>query len=259
MSLTRREGFVLLEAVVALLLTAALTLTALTGLAALQRHATQVRTRGEGVTTGLAALQLLRVELATVVPDAGGLLAVSPDRVVYRAVRGSGVSCGVASDGVLVRVASWRSLRLPSPGRDSVLLLSPPTGAWDRRALRASPRAATCNDGAAALLLPLAPGPGTTAPALIRTFEVMELRTYRSEGETWLGLRSVSAGEVIQPALGPLVPSGTSFTVLDGTGHPSGVLANARQLLADLRARSPRPGADQPPVPVRVPLRAGLP
>lgn len=238
-----RRGFVLLEAVVALLLATALTLAALASLSGLQRHAALVGTRGQATTTGLAALQLLRSELATVAPEAGDLLVASSRRLVYRAVRGSGVSCGVASDGLLVRAAAWRSLRLPSPGRDTVLVFHAFRG-WEPWALRGPPRAATCPDGATALLLPLTPGFTQEGTTVVRTIEVMELRFYQSDGATWLGLRSVSAGEVIQPVLGPLEPRSASFSLLDAAGQPADPLSGARLFLANLTAEVPGFRAD---------------
>jgi hypothetical protein len=42
--------------------------------------------------------------------------------------------------------------------------------------------------------------PGTP----VRIYEVMQLKLYRSEGKSWLGARSVSSGEAIQPVVGPL-------------------------------------------------------
>jgi hypothetical protein len=38
----------------------------------------------------------------------------------------------------------------------------------------------------------------------VRIYEIMELRAYQSGGQWWLGARSVSSGEAIQPLAGPL-------------------------------------------------------
>lgn len=254
--MNRRDGFILLEAVVAMVLTTALAVAALAGVSALQRHAARVGARGEAATTALAALQLLRAELASVAPEAGDLVAASSERLVYRAARGSGVTCGAGGDGVLVRAATWRSLRLPSPRRDTVLVLDPVRG-WDARALRGPPRAAACPDGAAALLLPVTPAPDGVSPTAVRIFEVMELRRYRSEGAAWLGLRSVSGGEVIQPVLGPLAPQSGGFTTLDAEARPTGALPGVRHLLVELTLEVPGLAADQ--VGLSGTLRATLP
>jgi hypothetical protein len=53
----------------------------------------------------------------------------------------------------------------------------------------------------------------------VRIYELMELRLYQSGGKSWLGAHSLSAGEVIQPVVGPLL-DGTGFTLeyQDGGG-----------------------------------------
>lgn len=260
MPVTARRGVSLVEALVALVLTAALTLTALAALSSLQRQGAVVSVRGQAAATALAALQLLRAELAAVDPQAGDLLAVSPERLVYRAVRGSGVTCGERVDGLLVRTASWRSLRLPSPGRDSILVLRGPAG-WEAHALQAPGRAATCPDGGAALLLPVASAGGWAGQSVVRMLEVMELRVYQSDGQAWLGQRSVTAGETIQPVLGPLVGGRTAFTPLGEEGRRVSVPSEARELLVDLRVLIPglRPDASGHPgrLDARVPLGGG--
>ena len=67
-------------------------------------------------------------------------------------------------------------------------------------------------------------GVGTTsadslsAPVPVRFFEVMEVRLYQSGGRWWVGARSVSNGEVIQPVIGPLAPGGLEFQFVDQAG-----------------------------------------
>jgi hypothetical protein len=45
----------------------------------------------------------------------------------------------------------------------------------------------------------------------VRTFELMEIGELVQGGETWLGGRSISAGQTFQPVLGPLAPNGVQF------------------------------------------------
>jgi hypothetical protein len=155
------------------------------------------------------------------------------DRVVYRAIRSTGVVCDVGLDALLVGSASFRSLRLPSPGRDSLLLLDQ-TGAWQTHALMADARAATCPDGSAALALPVLPGTVSLGPYALRSFEVMELRRYQSGGTWWLGLRSVSGGESIQPAAGPLSGDSALFRYYDDAGGPALTPAATRSVAVRL-------------------------
>jgi hypothetical protein len=50
----------------------------------------------------------------------------------------------------------------------------------------------------------------------------MQLKLYQSEGESWLGARSVSGGEAVQPVLGPLAgANGFRLDYLNGQGAPT--------------------------------------
>jgi hypothetical protein len=46
--------------------------------------------------------------------------------------------------------------------------------------------------------------PEVSAGTPVRIFELMELKAYQSDGQWWLGARSVSSAEAIQPLAGPL-------------------------------------------------------
>jgi len=217
---------VLAELVVAATLTVLVVGLALGGLVGLQRgvahHAERV-----ALQNGLrAAAHLARTELRDAGIGAGGdLISFSPTSIVYRAVRGTGLSCGQDAGSLLVSSASLRAIRLPSPGRDSVLVLigadaRPDSIRWVILPLMAAPRSAVCADGAPALALPMAPADiavaGIRTP--VRIVELMELRLYRSGPSWWLGLRSVSGGETIQPAAGPFDADGVTFRFLDRAG-----------------------------------------
>ena len=177
------------------------------------------------------AAQVLHAELGNLDPGEGDLVTASPDRMTYRAVRGAGIGCGAATDGIVVRTGTWRSLRLPAPGRDSLLLLE--AGAtWRTLPLAGPIRSATCPDGSPGLVFPTtAPVPGDSTP-VVRTFEVMELRHYLSGTDAWLGLRSVSSGEVIQPVSGPFRSSAAPFSYLDASGAATSDLRLVRRVRA---------------------------
>jgi hypothetical protein len=263
-----RRGTGLAEAVVATLITGMVAAAALGGLVSLQRRAAGEIERA-ALSAGLrTAAHLAFTELVSVDPGAGDLVTMEADRIVYRAVRSTGVVCAVDLDAVRVGSSSFRSLRLPSPGRDSLLLLGTP-GGWETRALVADPRAATCPDGSAALALPVEPGSVSPGPYGLRTFEVMELRRYSSGGSWWLGLRSVSGGEGIQPAAGPLSGGGATFLYRDDSGGPAVTPAGTRSVLlrligdsktetgAGAAARGDRPRSDS--LELVIALRGGAP
>jgi hypothetical protein len=236
------RGVSLVEALTATLLSSALAVWALGAVTSLQRRVEQHGQRAALGMTLAATGQLVRAELANLSPREGDIATPAPDGLAYRAVRGNGVWCGVAVDGGVARTASWRSLRLPAAGRDTILWLSRGPGdtlRWQGAALTGPARAAPCGDGAAGLALPIGRPMDTNGliNAPVRLVEVMELRAYISGGETWLGLRSVSAGEAIQPAAGPFAAGGVRFRHLNVAGADAGAPAEIARIEVRLRGR----------------------
>jgi hypothetical protein len=77
--------------------------------------------------------------------------------------------------------------------------------------------------------------PGTP----VRIHETVELRLYRSEGRSWLGMRSVSSDEGIQPLSGPLRDGdGIRLDYLGASGLPTGVRNEVRGIRLTLRGES---------------------
>jgi hypothetical protein len=67
----------------------------------------------------------------------------------------------------------------------------------------------------------------------------MELRLYRSEGRSWLGMRSVSSNESIQPLAGPLRDGdGLQLEYLDAAGGVTSVRSDVRSIRLWLRGES---------------------
>jgi hypothetical protein len=143
------------------------------------------------------------------------VLAIAPADISYRAMRGTGFVCQTSGTSQLrVPVSSYSSYRDPQPGRDSALIFvegDPDTEAddsWQSLALTNVSRTLTCPAGLGPAItlttLPAASLPGVAPGTPVRIYEVMQLRLYRSEGKSWLGARSVSSGEAIQPVVGPL-------------------------------------------------------
>ncbi len=112
----------------------------------------------------------------------------------------------------LLRISrnAFFAYRDPQPGRDSALLYlsgmpTPADSGWIAAGISAVTGSSTCGAGepAISLTLPAAIGtiPGGTP---VRIYEPMELAAYQSDGQWWLGMRSLSSGEAIQPVFGPL-------------------------------------------------------
>ena len=225
MPMTRR-GTGLVEAVVAALLTALLVVAALGSLAGLQRALGRFTGRALSSQTVRGTAQLLRSELRDLAPAAGELLSLGASSISYQAIRGTGRACGSDGGRVLVTAATWSPLRQPAGGRDSLVLLAQP-GDTEVVVAAAGPAVGgSCPDGVSSVALPYvaaAPDPVLVAafPVPLMVTEVMEIRAYESVGDWWVGVRSVSAGETIQPAHGPIAPDGFRVTAFDSAGVPT--------------------------------------
>ena len=153
------------------------------------------------------------------------LLVIEPGAVTYLAGRGAGRVCGVEPGlppEILIAQASWESLRAPRATDSLVVFVESDTStgsddAWIHLRV-VSAAAGSCPGGEAGIAVrvavpaPLDPAALTrvTPGSPARLAEVMQMRYYRSGGKSWLGMRSVSTGEVITPVAGPLADSTAS-------------------------------------------------
>jgi len=254
-----RRGFTLLELMVALVLVLAVAAVTYALLVQNQRVSRrQVEHAGlqDNVRTGalIVANELREIGFDSIPPAAGlgigasvspDLLVMQPGRLEYKAMRGVGFTCAAPGSGQLrLRKGTLLGLRQPEAG-DSMTahvegdLATGADDAWVHAAIMAVGPGA-CDDGSPALALTVAFA-SASAPSLmvvggpVRFFEVMELRYYQSGGKSWLGLRSISAGGVIEPMLGPLADStaaqrGFTFTYLDRNGAATTVPNEVREV-----------------------------
>lgn len=181
------------------------------------------------------------------------LLQVGPDHVTYRAMRGFGVLCQTPTATTLrIRRIGFSGHRDPQPGRDTAFVFVPGeagAGGWLPVGIAGVSTGFACPTG-------LGPGITVTVPLTealagleagtpVRIAEVMQLRLYRSEGKSWLGARSVSAGEAIQPLVGPLAdPGGLRLEYLDGANISTSDPAGIRSIRVTLRSGAA--GNDRP-------------
>ena len=203
-----RRGVTLAELLVALVLSGLVgALLARTGLAA-ERVARSHEERARLHAGFDAAAGFLHAELADLGP--GDLLQAAPESLRYRATRGLATACQVRADEVRLLRASLRADRMPQPGgpegADTAALVLPITSVTNSTCGGAAALAlGTLIDTLAYPLHALPPGIG------LRLFEVMQARLYASLGSGWLGARSVSAGEVVQPLAGPFTLAASRF------------------------------------------------
>jgi prepilin-type N-terminal cleavage/methylation domain-containing protein len=169
------------------------------------------------------------------------ILSMTATSITYRAMRGIGYVCQVPLAGeIRLLASSWSGLRLPDAARDSAYVFIENAenlssdDAWQPVRFTAV-TASTCG-AAAAYSLTINPTVAALTSVPVRTpvrvYEVIELSLYNSGGQSWLGARSVSAGEVApQPLLGPLVgATGLAFSYLDVNGNVTAVPANVKSI-----------------------------
>ena len=248
-----RRGFTLVEVLVSLVL---MVVVAGIGLRLfLLQHWTGV---AQSETAAVqAALRAGSLFLSTELRELGGapgdpdILVFAPESLTYRAMRGIGFTCARGSGAILVDSAGFSGYRGIQTGRDSVLLHfegrmdTTADDRWIHLPVQ-SIGTASCG-GAAALQLATAidtvtfPPHGFAAFAPIRSFEIMQIKLYQSGGEYWLGARSVSAGETIQPLTGPLTRNGLQLSYQDSLGGLPATADQIRSIGIVLRATSALP------------------
>jgi type II secretory pathway pseudopilin PulG len=225
----RRLGFTLIETVVALTVAVTVGGLALNLLIGQQRLARLESARVETQLTLHSALTYLVREFR---PLAGGadLLDIGSDAITFRATRGFALVCELTGNSLLIRVQDRYGTRLPVAGRDSLLLFwagdsgNRADDRWLPLPITAVSQRTGCGGGPVLALTTqwdsggASPG-GIRVPAPLRIFEILQIRAYPQDGRTWLGARSVTAGETIQPAFGPLADAGFRLTYLDPQGR----------------------------------------
>jgi prepilin-type N-terminal cleavage/methylation domain-containing protein len=170
------------------------------------------------------------------------LTSIAPTAVTYRAERGFGALCQAANAGrIRISRQSFSGYRDPQAGRDSVSVFvegnaaSPHDDLWTPLALT-SVGAGSCPAGALPgielTVWPAAAVEGLPPGTPVRIHELVELRLYRSDGRSWIGMRSLGSNESIQPLSGPVRDrDGVQFDFLG----PAGLAAAARSEVRGIR------------------------
>ena len=168
--------------------------------------------------------------LAGGTPEQNDVVAMGASAISYRAMRGIGFVCDSPGPGV-VRLArsSFSGHRDPQAGRDEAYVFvagdsaTVTKDAWVPLRILSVTSSSPCpGAGGSSITLTLSGSPAPEsleAGTPVRITELMEMKLYRADGRSWLGARSVSAGEAIQPLLGPLSdPGGFELEYLNAVG-----------------------------------------
>lgn len=231
-----RHGFTLVEILVALVIMGLVTgslFQLLTNTQRLSRAQTEQVDLQSNVRTGSLVVPAELRELNTVLgglADQNDILDAQPDLIRYRAGRGLYLVCQPTTAALIqVWETGEASYRAPQAGEGMYLFVEndPDTekdDSWVHLPIIAAVPTNACPGGAAGYTLTTAGAPiGISGNAPVRVYEEMELSLYISGGESWLGARSVSAGGVVQPILGPLLPTtGFELDYLDASGAETG-------------------------------------
>jgi prepilin-type N-terminal cleavage/methylation domain-containing protein len=249
-----RRGFTLVEIMVSITMMLIVSGAAYQTLALTQRlsgaQGQQVNVQGTVRSAALVLANEFR-PLGTGLGISGGesdLVSMAPTGATYRAERGFGLLCQTAGANRLqIRRLTFAGHREPQAGGDSISVFVEGNPAvteddvWVPAAIIAVSvgRCAGGDPSIDLIVTPISGFEGLPSGTPIRIHEVMELRLYRSEGRSWLGMRSVSSNESIQPLSGPLRDGdGIQFDYLAATGRPTGVRSEVRGIRFTLHGES---------------------
>ncbi len=246
-----RHGFTLVEAAVATVLTVLVSAMLVSLLLRGQSVIIFERGRMEVLRTLRSGALFASYEWSGLTPGGGDLMALGRSRLQYRGPRGLASSCAARTDAIIVRPDLRYGVRAWVAGRDSLLVYAAGDSVagtaprWEPLPLTGV-AAGVCPDGSPGLTLRTIidsarlPLREVLRGAPVRLFEPMESRLYQSQGAWWLGLRSLTGGGSIQPALGPLTANGFELRFHDLAGVPTTDPALAVAVTATFRA-STRP------------------
>ncbi len=196
---------------------------------------------------GLIPAELREINITALSND---LIALSKDSVKYRAMRRLGIACSVTASTVTIRSTNSFGLAGITEGHDSLLLFiekdpkRTDDDSWTAYGITTK-ATALCPDTKPGTLLtvtkdalnqgiPMAGEVLLDAP--IRTFEDMTLKVYESGGRKWLGMASNNAA--VQPVLGPLANSDSTFGFRDAAGTATTTTSSVRVIEATLHGET---------------------
>ena len=257
-----RRGFTLIELLIALVLLSLVTASLFSLLNTTQRVSRAQSERSSLQSNVRTGAIVVPGELRQINAVAGGttdqndIVAMTATSINYRAMRGMGVVCQVPTS-TEVRVFNngtnpFMGYRAPARPRDGLFVFvensvdKSTDDAWVRvptASVTSVTSGNVCPGGVAGYTFAISPAQAAltsaTINAPVRTYENMTLQLYQSNGEWWLGAQSNSAGEAMQPVLGPLRSgNGLGFEYFNAAGATTTDVKQVRSIRVTLRALS---------------------
>ena len=247
------RGFTLVEILISLVIMGLVTGSIYTLLTTTQRVSRQQAEKTDLQSNIRAGAIIVPSELReiNIVPGGGDtqndLRIISATSMEYRAMRGLGFACQAPTSTEIRLLRSTFSGYRDPASTDSVYVFleganpdASTDDSWVQARITGVATGNVCPGGVAGITLTINPavaslaGAGVRAP--VRIWERMELKLYTSGGKSWLGARSVSAGEATQPVLGPLTDvDGFGLTYLDSTNVATLTLDKVRSIQVTLK------------------------
>jgi prepilin-type N-terminal cleavage/methylation domain-containing protein len=205
--------------------------------------------------TARSASTLLSWDLRHAAAGGSGIVAMTPNSITLRSVRGVGVIC--AKHPTLPRYALWRTAgRIESAPEDSALILQVGRDRWQRVNVTSVGTPAAMGITACAwpgsrppdIAIQIAVNPNAALSksdtinikvgAPFRAYRRVEYSQYLLDGRWWLG-RKVGAATSYEQLTGPLLPStGLRFTYFDTLGALTATPAAVGTVAFSLNAES---------------------
>jgi prepilin-type N-terminal cleavage/methylation domain-containing protein len=254
-----RRGFTLIELLIALVLLSLVTASIFSLLNTTQRV---TRAQGErsslqsNVRTGAIVVPAELRQINTVAggtTDQNDIVAMTATSINYRAMRGMGLVCQVPTS-TEVRVFNntanpFMGYRAPAGPRDGLYVFiensvdKSSDDAWVKATVTGVAAGNVCPGGVAGYTFTVSPAvaglTSATINAPVRTYEVMTLQLYQANGEWWMGAQSNSAGEAMQPMLGPLRSgNGLGFEYFNAAGATTADVKQVRSIRVTIRGLS---------------------
>lgn len=189
---------------------------------------------------GLISSELRELNVSGTQSD---IQSLSATNITYRGMRGLSFVCEVAAGYVEVTQSTFTGYRNPVGGDRFMLFVDNDVDVatddgWLERTITTVNTGQTCPGGAASMRFNFATNLPTSPDTLamvsigspVRTFELMEIGELVQGGETWLGARSISAGQTFQPVLGPLAAGGVAFAYRTSAGVAGATALTVRSI-----------------------------